>query len=42
MTGIGGLLDFIKSNYTISREHAWNDGIFLVLVAIALLVFDRK
>jgi len=42
MTGVGGLLDIIKSNYTISKEHAWNDGMFLVLVAIAVLLLDMK
>jgi hypothetical protein len=42
MTGVGGLLDIVKSNYTISKEHVWNDGMFLVLVAIAVLLLDMK
>jgi len=42
MTGVGGLLDIVKSNYKISKEHAWNDGMFLVLVAIAVLLLDMK
>ncbi len=42
MTGIGGLLDIVKSDYKISREHAWNDGMFLVLVAISVLLLDMK
>jgi hypothetical protein len=38
MTGLGGLLDMSQSKFQITKQHAWNDGIFLVLVAIALLL----
>jgi hypothetical protein len=33
-TGLGGLQDFFGIKLVMSREHGWNDGIFLILVAI--------
>jgi hypothetical protein len=42
MTGVGGLTDFLQNDYRLTRNHAWNDGIFLVMFAIALLLLDRK
>lgn len=33
-TGLGGLQDMLGVRLTVSREHGWNDGIFLILVAI--------
>ena len=33
-TGLGGLQDMLGIRLTVSREHGWNDGIFLILVAI--------
>ena len=39
LTGFGGLRDMIHSDYRITKEHAWNDASFLVLVAIAVLLF---
>lgn len=38
MTGLGGMLDMVKNDFRITREHSWNDGLFLVVVAIALLL----
>lgn len=38
MTGFGGLQDMLKSNFQISRHHAWNDGIFLAILAVFLLL----
>ena len=35
-TGLGGWSDMTGRPFLISREHAWNDGIFAVLVAIFL------
>lgn len=33
-TGLGGLQDMLGVRLAVSREHGWNDGIFLILVAI--------
>jgi hypothetical protein len=38
LTGFGGLQDILSSEYRITKEHAWNDASFLVLVAIAVLL----
>ncbi len=40
MTGLGGSLDILTHNLQITKEHAWNDGIFLVTFAIALLLLS--
>lgn len=37
-TGLGGLQDMLGLQFTISREHGWNDGIFLILVAILVAI----
>ena len=37
-TGIGGWSDMIGRPLVISRDHAWNDGIFAVLVAIFIVL----
>ena len=34
-TGLGGALDMIEKG-SITKEHAWNDGLFLMLLAIFL------
>jgi hypothetical protein len=41
-TGIGGLIDIQgkKRIGPITKKHMWNDGHFLVLLAIALLLLD--
>jgi hypothetical protein len=33
-TGLGGLQDMLGIQLIVSREHGWNDGIFLMLTAI--------
>jgi hypothetical protein len=38
MTGLGGLIDILQHDFSITREHSWNDGMFLVVLAIALLL----
>lgn len=40
-TGIGGTMDLLRKR-TISREHAWNDGIYLILAALFLLMLSRR
>jgi len=37
-TGLGGLQDMLGIRLPMSREHGWNDGIFLILVAILVAV----
>ncbi len=41
LTGLGGFSDMIGTNLLVSKQHAWNDGIFLILVAIFLLGLAR-
>ena len=37
MTGAGGYIDMTGRNiYTLTREHAWNDGLYLALVSVAV------
>ena len=42
LTGLAGLMDMSYNQFQITRQHAWNDGLFLGIVAIALLIFDTK
>ena len=37
-TGLGGWADMTGRPFLITREHAWNDGIFAVLVAIFIVL----
>lgn len=36
LTGLGGAMDFWKEGVT--KTHAWNDGHFLILLAIFLVL----
>lgn len=40
MTGLGGSLDMIRTGQ-ITRKHAWNDGLYLAIVAVFLLLLSR-
>jgi len=40
MTGFGGLRD-LTTGWIPSREHAWNDGIFIMLFAILLAILMK-
>jgi hypothetical protein len=42
LTGFAGLMDMSYNEFQMTRQHAGNDGIFLGLVAIAGLMFDKK
>lgn len=33
-TGLGGLQDMLGINLIVTKQHGWNDGIFLMLAAI--------
>ena len=41
LTAVGGWSDLIGRNIQISKQHAWNDGMFMILVAIFLLLLSR-
>jgi hypothetical protein len=39
LTGVGGWLDLYgESSVRITKQHAWNDGLFLAIVAVFLLL----
>ena len=40
-TGIGGLRDMLGGPALISKEHGWNDGLFLMLLAILVALVLR-
>jgi hypothetical protein len=42
MTGLGGALDMTCNNWEITRQHLWNDGLFLGVIAIAVLLWDLR
>lgn len=39
-TGLGGYADMTNQPLVISKQHAWNDGLFLIGVAIFLLLLS--
>jgi len=41
VTGLGGLQDIFGIELIVSREHSWNDGIFLMLTAILVALVMR-
>lgn len=47
LTGIGGMINMTKKESTpllfeITSQHAWNDGLFLMLLAILLAIMYRR
>jgi hypothetical protein len=38
MSALGGMIDMVGTKFYISKEHAWMDASFVVLVAILLNV----
>ncbi len=40
MTGIGGWSNMLGKALVITEQHAWNDGLFMMLVAIFLLLLS--
>jgi hypothetical protein len=38
VTGLGGFQDMFGITLPFSKEHGWNDGIFLILVAILVAI----
>jgi hypothetical protein len=41
VTGLGGFQDMFGFTLPFSKEHGWNDGIFLILVAILVAITFR-
>ena len=37
-TGLGGIQDMLGIRLVITKEHGWNDGVFLILVAILVAI----
>ncbi len=37
-TGLGGLQDMLGINLVVTKQHGWNDGIFLMLTAIFVAI----
>jgi hypothetical protein len=40
LTGIGGWSNMIGRALVITEQHAWNDGMFMIMVAIFLLLLS--
>ncbi len=38
VTGLGGLQDMLGIRLSFSKEHGWNDGIFLMMTAILVAI----
>ena len=37
-TGLGGLQDMLGIQLVVTKQHGWNDGIFLMLTAILVAI----
>lgn len=37
-TGVGGIQDMLGVRLVVTKEHGWNDGIFLMLAAILVAI----
>jgi hypothetical protein len=42
LTGTGGLLDMTAHDFQITRRHMWNDGLFMAILAVFVLLWDMK
>lgn len=40
-TGLGGLQDMLGVQLVVTKQHGWNDGIFLMLAAILVALTLR-
>ena len=41
VTGLGGWIDMIGKPFLVTKQHAWNDGIFMILLAIFFLLLAK-
>ena len=37
-TGLGGLQDMFGVKFIVTKEHGWNDGMFLMMTAILVAI----
>jgi hypothetical protein len=42
MTGFGGLRNMISSSWQLTSEHSWNDGMYLLGLAILVAVLPHN
>lgn len=42
LTAIGGWLDFKNFDFKISQRHFWNDGTYITILAIFILLYFQK
>jgi len=42
LTALGGMMDMSYNEFELTRQHLWNDGIFLGIAAIAILLIDIR
>jgi hypothetical protein len=40
LTGLGGTLDMYAHEFRITRQHMWNDGVFMAVLAVFVLLWD--
>jgi hypothetical protein len=40
LTGLGGTLDMYAHEFHITRQHMWNDGVFMAVLAVFVLLWD--
>ena len=41
MTAVGGWMDMKESGWRISRQHMWNDGVYITVLGIFVLLYSR-
>jgi hypothetical protein len=41
LTGVGGVSNLMGKPIVFTEQHAWNDGLFMMLVAIFFLILSR-
>ena len=41
LTALGGWSDILGRPFVVTKQHAWNDGIFMMLIAIFFLLLTK-
>jgi hypothetical protein len=42
LTGFGGTLDMYTHDFRITKQHMWNDGLFIAVTAVFVLLLDMR
>jgi hypothetical protein len=42
LTGFGGTLDMYAHEFRITRQHMWNDGVFMAIASVFVLLWDMN